>query len=68
MIEPQQEYRLGYDRHGVKFDLTWTATAEPHYMKLSSDGEEDPGIKNWVKRGGFLGRPLRACRLDQRHP
>ena len=52
MIEPQQEYRFGYDRHGVKFDLTWTAWSEPHYMKLSKGGEEDPGIKNWVKKEG----------------
>jgi hypothetical protein len=50
MIEPQKEYRLGYDRHGVKFDLTWTATLEPHYMKLAKDGKEDPGIANWVSR------------------
>jgi hypothetical protein len=48
MIKPQQEYRLGYNRHGVKFDLTWTALAEPHYMKLAKGGDVDPGIKNWV--------------------
>lgn len=52
MIEPQQEYRFRYDRHGVKFDLTWTAMAEPHYMKLARSGDEDPGIKNWVKKDG----------------
>jgi hypothetical protein len=49
MIEPQKEYRFRYDRHGFKLDLTWTAVAEPHYMKLKENGEEDPGIKNWVK-------------------
>jgi hypothetical protein len=49
MIEPQKEYRFGYDRHGAKLDLTWTAVAEPHYMKLTKSGDEDPGIKNWVK-------------------
>lgn len=52
MIDPQQEYRFRYDRHGVKFDLTWTAMAEPHYMKLDISGDEDPGIKNWVKKDG----------------
>jgi hypothetical protein len=52
MIKPQQEYRLGYDRHGVKFDLTWTAVAEPHYMKLAKSGDENPGIKNWVAKDG----------------
>src|ERR1700730_14962811 len=26
MIEPQKEYHFGYDRYGVKLDLTWTAT------------------------------------------
>jgi hypothetical protein len=25
MIQPQREYQFGYDRHGVRFDLTWTA-------------------------------------------
>jgi hypothetical protein len=52
MIAPQQEYRFRYDRYGVKFDLTWTAMAEPHYMKLAQSGDEDPGIKNWVKKDG----------------
>jgi hypothetical protein len=52
MIAPQQEYHFAYDRNGVKFDLVWTAMAEPHYMKLSKSGDEDPGIKNWVKKEG----------------
>lgn len=52
MIEPQKEYRFTYDRNGFKLDLTWTAWAEPHYMKLSTTGDEDPGIKNWVKKEG----------------
>jgi hypothetical protein len=52
MIQPQQEYRFGYDRNDVKFDLNWTAMAEPHYMKLAKTGDEDPGIKNWVKKEG----------------
>ena len=54
MIEPQQEYRFGYDRYGVKIDLTWTATMQPHYMKLTRSGDENPGIKNWVKQEGEL--------------
>lgn len=49
MVEPQKEYHFGYNRHGVKIDLIWTALAEPYYMKLSKSGEEDPGLKNWVK-------------------
>lgn len=52
MIEPQKEYRFGYDRNGVKIDLTWTALAEPHYMKLAEDGKENLGIKNWVALDG----------------
>ncbi len=52
MIEPQKEYHFRYDRHGVKIDLVWTAVAEPHYMKLAKDGNEDPGIANWVARDG----------------
>lgn len=54
MVEPHEEYRFTYDRHGVRIDLTWKAWAEPHYMKLSKGGEEDPGIKNWVKKEGEL--------------
>lgn len=54
MIHPQQEYRFAYDRHGVKLDLTWTALAEPHYMKLAKDGNEDRGIANWVAQDGDL--------------
>ena len=52
MVAPQKEYRLGYDRHGVKIDLSWTALAEPHYMKLTKSGDENPGIKNWVAKEG----------------
>jgi len=52
MIEPQQEYRFWYDRNGFTLDLTWTAWIEPHYMKLTTTGDEDPGIKNWVKKEG----------------
>ena len=52
MIEPQKQYHITYDRNGFKLDLLWTALAEPHYMKLKKSGEEDPGIKNWVKKEG----------------
>lgn len=52
MVKPQEEYRIAYDRNGFKLDLTWTAWIEPHYMKLSTTGDEDPGIKNWVKKDG----------------
>jgi hypothetical protein len=52
MIEPQQEYQFGYERNDFKLDLTWTATMHPHYMKLSKGGEENEGIKNWVKKEG----------------
>ncbi|WP_293002218.1 hypothetical protein [Mycobacterium sp.] len=54
MIDPLRKYRFGYDRHGVKIDLTWTALAEPHYMKLADDGKEKQGIGNWVARAGDL--------------
>lgn len=54
MIEPQKKYHWTYDRHDYKFDLVWTALAEPHYMKLDKSGEESPGIKNWVARDGDL--------------
>jgi hypothetical protein len=54
MIEPQRHYRFGYDHNGTRFELTWTALAEPHYMKLTMSGEETPGIKNWVEKdSGF---------------
>jgi hypothetical protein len=52
MVEPQREYRFAYDRHDVRIDLTWTAWSEPHYMKLAKGGEENAGIKNWVKKEG----------------
>lgn len=52
MISPQKEYHFTYNRHGFKLDLVWTAWAEPHYMKLATTGDEDPGIKNWVKKEG----------------
>jgi hypothetical protein len=52
MVKAQQEYRFAYDRHDVTIDLTWTAWSEPHYMKLQKGGEENPGIKNWVKKEG----------------
>ena len=55
MIEPWKKYHLTYDRNGFKFDLTWTPFMdEPHYMKLSKSGDEDPGIKNWVKKESDL--------------
>lgn len=52
MIEPQQKYWFGYDRAGTKIDLTWTADAAPHYMKLKRGGDVDPGIANWVSKDG----------------
>lgn len=52
MITPQREYGFGYDRNGVKLDLTWTALAEPHYMKLTRNGREDRGIETWIARDG----------------
>lgn len=34
MIQPQQESRFAYDRHGVKIDLTWGDSDQPAAERL----------------------------------
>jgi hypothetical protein len=48
-IELQKSYRFTYDGPGCEFDVTFTATCEPHYMRLHKD-DVNPGMFDYVKQ------------------
>lgn len=46
-LNPQKAYRHTYDGQGCAFDLTFTATCDPHYMRLDKD-KVNPGMADFV--------------------
>jgi hypothetical protein len=48
-LQPQKSYRHLYDAPGCQFDLVFTASREPYYMKGQDDGVNS-GMTDFVKR------------------
>ncbi|HTK66827.1 MAG TPA: hypothetical protein VL595_30920 [Pseudonocardia sp.] len=50
MLEPQQRYRFTYDSPGCTYDLIFTSSYAPHYMRFDKKkGEVDAGMFDFVK-------------------
>jgi hypothetical protein len=49
-IVPQQEHRYSYESPGCEFELTFTASYPPHYLKLDRQKNDvDPGMFDFVR-------------------
>jgi len=59
MIEPQRQYRLGYDANGLKLDIVWTALDEPHHflgMEIEAVGQTADNRMHLEQMGRATGR------------
>jgi len=59
VIEPRKAYRLGYDAHGFKLDITWTALDVPHHflgMEIEAVGQTADNRMHFEQMGRAVGR------------